>query len=237
MKDRYLNAGKIFFGASFLGIAACVPNSSAPSEVRIDDFKASQSDSRLIYGLQPQTIYFEPLQTDIPRWQPLDLPDRIAIPKINFNSDIIRAKLVPFSIGLDTLEDPINKIATPLLPYKNHIFVYGHSMISDERQPFSAILNLDRGDLLYVSNDQGLVFFFMVVDFKLIDLDSNNRFIGPKDELELTLQTTAKEKSQTSWILNRDLILGKVESNRPDNISGDLVYWVIARPVQFQGLP
>lgn len=163
----------------------------------------------------------------VDKWENGDRPIAVNIPAIGFDADVQKSKQVPSEIGngIMTLEVPVAGLSSPERPFTNHIFVFGHSMYNSVWQPFANIENLEIGDEISIINQRGKAFAFKVSEFRLVSPRENDGFIGHEKNLRLTLQTSATDKG---WILNRNLILAKVGTNRPRSLEGELAFWVIA---------
>jgi len=180
-------------------------------------------------NILPSITAFERQIIREPVWKPTDHPVSIEIPKINFSSNQIeRSPLIPIPEGGLTYLVPDDGIATPQHPLGKNLFIFGHSRLNGEMQDFARIVDLERNDEISVRNERGEVFKFKVEKFVLVNLAEKKFNYRPLEDLVLTMQTSAK--SYGEWILDEGQVLEKAGTNLPDNLEGDLVLIVIAKP-------
>lgn len=231
MSERLRKVNRLATGAAAAGLGILC-SADFPQGIR-PDFSDAERDTAKLYGSAPITFFVETPYWQLPKWREFDRPTSIAIGQIGFSDTIQPVNQIPVSNGINSFEVPDFGVATPLAPFKNHVYIFGHSRFHGEKQPFSDIINLKLGDIFLVANQRGEPFFFMIVEFKLLRLDGHDSFIGHESQFKLTLQTTVKEGN---WILDKDLVLSKVGLNRTDDLSSDLVLWIISKPVEVRGL-
>ncbi|HEY5601446.1 MAG TPA: hypothetical protein VIK81_05190 [Patescibacteria group bacterium] len=197
-----------------------------------------------LVGQEPETpkTIFLPIAPEIhPAWSEFDLPISVNIPQIDFFDMIQLADSKPGKKENHlTYITPETGIATPRHPLKNSIFIFGHSR-KDKKDllPIHNIQNLEKGHIFAVQNQKTELFFFMVKNFKLVNLAEPNAVLNSYNEPTVVLQTTAKDSVKPNdWILDEDLILSKVGNNLPNDINGvSLVFQVEAVQVEIRGLP
>lgn len=169
-------------------------------------------------------------ETELPVWKSSDHPSRVRIGPIGFESDVNLVETIKVR-GDNSITYPIpdNGIATPKESVFPLLYVFGHSFWQSVPQKFGKIANLDRGNVIEVSNDEKLLFHFIVVDFKL----NRNEPISSSTDLTLMLQTSAVNDGK--WILNRENIIRKTGDER-EVLTEHANLLVIAKPIRLRVL-
>lgn len=211
--------------AAVISIFAQLPVSTTHSK----EFNNAQKTANTQQFLPDTKIPDMVPESKIRPWIETEPPKSITIPAINFVSEIQPAEIIkdPNSLGFYTFDTPDSGIATPKIPIKNNVLVFGHSRWQNVPQPFSEIAHLNKGDMVYIKDGYGNGFAFKVSEIKVFDYGDPAFLMNTNTEQSLTLQTTAS--SNLGWLLDKDEVMAKADVKPQDPI-GHLALLVIAKP-------